>query len=123
MPPVITVMFAAVEVQAMTGTASPSWKPRAEARKASTEARTATGSHGELSRPSGPPTVVRAFSATSPTPNRVPAAAPRIAPWWWAGVPSFGAAISRMPSASIPAWKAIRAGTAKAEWSPRCAGG
>ena len=31
----------------MTGTASPSWKPRAEARKASTAATTATGSQGE----------------------------------------------------------------------------
>ena len=48
----------------------------------------------------------------------MPAAAPRIAPWWWAGVPSRGAAISSTPSASIPAWKAISAGTAKAEWSP-----
>ena len=41
------VTFAAVEVQAMTGTASPSWKPRAEARKASADGERATGSHGE----------------------------------------------------------------------------
>src|SRR3712207_8220791 len=42
-----TVTFAAVLVQAMTGTASPSWKPRAEARKARIEASAATGSQGE----------------------------------------------------------------------------
>ena len=52
-PPVITVMLAAVEVQAMTGTASPSWKPRAEAKKASTEASAATGSHGEVTARAG----------------------------------------------------------------------
>ena len=62
----------------MTGTASPSWKPRAEARKASTEASIATGSQGEISSSSGPPTLVRAFRATSETPNSVPAAAPRM---------------------------------------------
>ena len=83
------VRFAAVEVDAMTGTASPSWKPRAEARKASAAATVATGSQGEsasASRPS-PAAPVSAFSATSPTPNSTPAAAPRIAPWWWAGAP------------------------------------
>ena len=31
MPPAMHEMFAAVPVMAMTGTASPSWRPRAEA--------------------------------------------------------------------------------------------
>ena len=48
------VTFAAVDVQAMTGTASPCWKPRAEARKASAEAMIATGSHGVATTASGP---------------------------------------------------------------------
>ena len=46
MPPMMQVRFAAVEVQAMTGTASPSWKPRAEARKASAEASGGDGQPG-----------------------------------------------------------------------------
>ena len=114
------VRFAAVEVVAMTGTASPSWKPRAEARKASAAATAATGSQGEsasASRPS-PAAPVSAFSATSPTPNSTPAAAPRSAPWWWAGAPIRGAVISSRPTASATASKTIRPGTANAAWWP-----
>src|ERR671922_219575 len=82
MPPRMHVTFAAVDVHAMTGTASPSWKPRAEARKASTDASTATGSHGDRTSESAPSpaTPVSALSATSETPNSVPGAAQGRAP-------------------------------------------
>jgi hypothetical protein len=50
-PQRITVTLAAVEVVAITGTASPCWKARALARNASTEASTATGSQGEAKPP------------------------------------------------------------------------
>ena len=106
------VRFAAVEVLAITGTASPSWKPRAEARKASTEARPATGSQGDAMTPSAPPSAspVSAFTATSETPNSTPAAAPSSTPWCCAGAPMRGAAISSVPSASVAASNASRPG-------------
>ena len=108
------VRFAAVEVLAITGTASPCWKPRADARKASTDAAAATGSHGEAITPSTPlpASPVSALSATSETPKRTPADAPSSTPWCSAGAPRRGAAIRSVPSASIAASNASRPGSA-----------
>ena len=53
--------------------------------------------------------------ATSETPKRMPAAAPSMTPWWWSGAPRCLPVISSAPKASMPASKAIMAGTEKVE--------
>ena len=54
MPPEIAVTLAAALVSVMTGTASPFWRPRAEAKNARTEASTQVMGQGDT-RPPTPP--------------------------------------------------------------------
>jgi hypothetical protein len=82
MPPLIAVTLAAALVSVITGTASPFWRPRADAKKAITEAAMHVISQGDSSpvRPSLPTDPVSALMATSETPKRMPAAVPSITP-------------------------------------------
>ena len=48
--------------------------------------------------------------ATSETPNRVPAAAPSMTPWWWSGAPRRGPEISSAPITSMPGLEGDHAG-------------
>jgi hypothetical protein len=113
-PPEIAVTLAAALVIVMTGTASPFWRPRADAKNASTEASTQVTIHGEARPPTRPVAAtpsVSALIATSETPKRIPAARPSSAPacsWWPL---KRGAKTSRAPTASSDASKAIIAAT------------
>ena len=74
--------LAAVPVTAMTGTASPSCRPLAEAKNAPTEAMMQVRAQGlrKPVRPWAPTMPEVALMATSETPNRMPAAAPSMKP-------------------------------------------
>ena len=84
MPPAIVETLAAALVIVITGTASPVCRPRAEAKKAMTEAAMQVNSQGDErpARPPEPTTPVRALIATSETPKRRPDARPSRTPWW-----------------------------------------
>ena len=71
------------------------------------EAMSVTASHGEPSTPPMPSAPVSALIAMSETPNRTPAAAPSMMPWWWSGIPRCLPPIRTAPIASIAPSKAI----------------
>src|SRR4051812_4997823 len=82
MPPAMQETLAPALVIVITGTASPVCSPRAEAKKAITEAAMQVRSQGEA-RPAAPPlpiSPVRALMATSETPNSRPEARPSSTP-------------------------------------------
>ncbi len=123
-PPAIAEMFAAALVTAITGTASPSWKDLAEAKKATKEATSVSASHG-LRSPSTPwaPTIpVRALIEISEAPKMMPLAAPSMLPWWWVGAPARGPAISSAPKRHSTSSKPIIAAGEKLAWAVRTAG-
>ena len=75
-------MFAATEVTAITATPSPTWRLRADAKKAPTPAARMRTVHGLTSAPMPPSrSSLSALMATSEIPKPRPAAAPSITPY------------------------------------------